>query len=664
MKKSLIAFIIIFGCHSLSSAQTTATKATTPQVNTIVAEFNGGTVTLPEFEEVYNPIHARFTPLGDRNNEKNRLENLIKSITLRKKIYQIATEKGILSSRDYQSELKQNSEAYLQELLLKNEQKKRIQITDDMIKKYYDTKTDEFSTPELRWIQIIALKFNPKDEKDKPEKRKRIEEALKKAREGANFGSLAKEYSSPEYLKQGVTRGPFRKPPENKIPETLKKIWELPLNGISDVTESDGILSIFHVTKISQKEVEPFDQKVKERIKIKIERAREQGLSDELIREYQKKYNAIIKSDLVRKPNTLPSEIVFKVGDFKLTYSDLIDRLKKIGGGSINQKLLEKTFNNIVIKELFSREALAQNLDKTPEFQKQVDLLSSSLLSRMVKDKLVQESTTFTEADMRDYYRKFRDEFKIPDSYEIQELIYTPAQTTATKDTSLNNIFSQISKIHQEIINTGDFDGAIQKYATSLESKEKKGFRKLSVEDELAWKLYSPQVKEMSVGSVSAPILIQGGFAIVKLLKIIPSYYKPESGESGECKFLSKITGNISIESFDEPWDPVTSPTNRAEIERMKLFLSSLLLMIKELLRSDSFDLVILDEINPCLDMGLIETAEFLRILKSRNPSLEIVLTGRNAPLGIIDIADIVTEMRLLKHPFEKGTKARKGIEF
>ena len=75
-------------------------------------------------------------------------------------------------------------------------------------------------------------------------------------------------------------------------------------------------------------------------------------------------------------------------------------------------------------------------------------------------------------------------------------------------------------------------------------------------------------------------------------------------------------------------------------------------------------DLVILDEINNALYFELLTTAEVLEVLGKKLPQVEVVLTGRNAPPEIIDAADLVTEMKEIKHYYTKGVNSRKGIEF
>ncbi len=83
----------------------------------------------------------------------------------------------------------------------------------------------------------------------------------------------------------------------------------------------------------------------------------------------------------------------------------------------------------------------------------------------------------------------------------------------------------------------------------------------------------------------------------------------------------------------------------------------------KKIINSREYDIVILDEINCAMDFGLVDTEEVLSIIKNKPEEVEIVLTGRNAPRDIIEIADLVTEMKEIKHYYMKGIKGRRGIE-
>ncbi len=85
---------------------------------------------------------------------------------------------------------------------------------------------------------------------------------------------------------------------------------------------------------------------------------------------------------------------------------------------------------------------------------------------------------------------------------------------------------------------------------------------------------------------------------------------------------------------------------------------------VKNIIYSGEYDLVILDEINVALFFELIKLEEVLDVIANKPKHVEIVLTGRYAPQEIIDAADLVTEMKEVKHYYNNGIEAREGIEF
>lgn len=84
----------------------------------------------------------------------------------------------------------------------------------------------------------------------------------------------------------------------------------------------------------------------------------------------------------------------------------------------------------------------------------------------------------------------------------------------------------------------------------------------------------------------------------------------------------------------------------------------------KEALLSGDYDLVIFDEINFAVDFGLLPLDDVLDMLKQRPQRADVVLTGRNAPQAIVALADLVSEVREIKHHYKAGVLAQKGIEF
>lgn len=103
-----------------------------------------------------------------------------------------------------------------------------------------------------------------------------------------------------------------------------------------------------------------------------------------------------------------------------------------------------------------------------------------------------------------------------------------------------------------------------------------------------------------------------------------------------------------------------SSNVSNRDIEQAQLGWS----VAKTAIKNNEYQLVILDEANIALDLGLIDLSEMIDVLKNKPDDIEIVLTGRNAKSEIIDIAHLVSEIKPIKHYWDKGIQARKGIEY
>jgi cob(I)alamin adenosyltransferase len=75
-------------------------------------------------------------------------------------------------------------------------------------------------------------------------------------------------------------------------------------------------------------------------------------------------------------------------------------------------------------------------------------------------------------------------------------------------------------------------------------------------------------------------------------------------------------------------------------------------------------DVIVLDELTYALNYGFVAIDEVVAVLRARPAHVHVVITGRNAPEALVELADLVTEMKVVKHPFEQGHKAQKGIDY
>jgi cob(I)alamin adenosyltransferase len=145
---------------------------------------------------------------------------------------------------------------------------------------------------------------------------------------------------------------------------------------------------------------------------------------------------------------------------------------------------------------------------------------------------------------------------------------------------------------------------------------------------------------------------------------LIYQFLKPDSLEIGE-RFALKISGlKIRVETMDVQWDMAKSPNDPNAVAAAKAAIHNALERLTETAEKRFYDVLILDEIVYCLSEKLANLNDIKKLIAVRDKHVEIILTGRGATPDLLDLADLVTEMKNIKHPFENGTSARRGIEF
>ena len=129
--------------------------------------------------------------------------------------------------------------------------------------------------------------------------------------------------------------------------------------------------------------------------------------------------------------------------------------------------------------------------------------------------------------------------------------------------------------------------------------------------------------------------------------------------DTGERSVLEKFPDQIEIKALGEGFTWETQ--DRA---RDIAFARAAWDEGKRMMSDPSFQFVLLDEINIALRYDYLPIEEVIDFLKAKRPDLHVVVTGRNAKPELVDVADLVTDMTMVKHPFRDGVKAQKGIEF
>jgi len=140
--------------------------------------------------------------------------------------------------------------------------------------------------------------------------------------------------------------------------------------------------------------------------------------------------------------------------------------------------------------------------------------------------------------------------------------------------------------------------------------------------------------------------------------RVFVVYFLKDRIEGGEFEALERL-GGVEFACFGSSGAVNPKHPDPKAVEAARQALSR----AQEVIQSGDRDVVILDEINLALHQGLLDLGHVLRVLESRPPHVEVVCTGRGAPLELMGIADYVTRMESLKHPRERGVESRKGID-
>ena len=127
----------------------------------------------------------------------------------------------------------------------------------------------------------------------------------------------------------------------------------------------------------------------------------------------------------------------------------------------------------------------------------------------------------------------------------------------------------------------------------------------------------------------------------------------------GEVNTLPQIP-NITLASFGQEGWVDKEKVKPEDKEQARLALAK----AREAVLGGKYDLVILDEVNIALDYKLVELNEVVKLIKDKPGNVELILTGRYANPRLVQMADLVTEMVMVKHPFSRGIKARRGIDY
>lgn len=140
---------------------------------------------------------------------------------------------------------------------------------------------------------------------------------------------------------------------------------------------------------------------------------------------------------------------------------------------------------------------------------------------------------------------------------------------------------------------------------------------------------------------------------------LIIQFMKESVVNAGEVEAVKRFE-NIELRRFGKSFLDRPVPSD----EEIRADIRAGLILAKEAASGGERDLIILDEINVALHLNVAEIDRVMEVIALRDPAVELVLTGRYPPQAVIEAADLVTEMLMVKHPYDQGILAREGIDY
>lgn len=169
--------------------------------------------------------------------------------------------------------------------------------------------------------------------------------------------------------------------------------------------------------------------------------------------------------------------------------------------------------------------------------------------------------------------------------------------------------------------------------------------------------IYTGNGKGKTTAAMGQAVRAVGGGYRVYIVQFLKNW------DTGELHSLKKFEPELQIFRFEKPrkffWE-----LNEEEKAEVKKEIQTAFEFCKKVFQNKECDILIMDEVMGAIGNNLLDIQEVVDFMHSKPEDMELVMTGRNVPEAIMEAADLVTEMREIKHYYAKGVPARKGIEF
>ena len=207
-----------------------------------------------------------------------------------------------------------------------------------------------------------------------------------------------------------------------------------------------------------------------------------------------------------------------------------------------------------------------------------------------------------------------------------------------------------MAKCRIRLVSPAEITTLIAVPATEVKLAEKNENKGLTI-------VYTGNGKGKTTAALGICVRAAGYRKKIKILQFVKGSWK-----YGELEGIKLLKDFVDMEQVGEGFVGIIDDNKAFEVHQKAARKG--LEHARQVIFSGEYDIVVLDELNVAVDLGLVEADAVLELVKSKPEALHLVITGRNARPELIEIADLVTEMKEIKHPYQKGVLAQRAIDW
>lgn len=488
----------------------------------IVAKYDSSVITINDIN-LYLSIKGidieQYLGSVDKNKE------VAKNIIFEELLAQKAIKEEIERTSSFKMDIENVSKNILTELFIRDVNSS-ISVTEEEIKNYYNQHIEEYTNPKMRQISYIFFDFG--SEKPTAEDETRVLERAKaiytRIKEGENFNELAIKYSDAPSGRRGGNLGFL---PKGKYQSFDKETWSLKMGEFSEPIKTKYGYCIIKVEEEKDSWVTPLEN-VKSVINDKIQAEKKQIALENIKKEYREKKKIVENFDILNKPDIKDEDVIFKVADFKFTYSNFLNYLdtNKIDR-QLRKEQRKEILSRILEDNLYINIARDKGYNQKEEYKKKMKYIENNMLTKLFIEKQLLGKGP-TESELQDFFKKNYSAFERYTNRRIGMIFVSVGpienpESMASVHYAFKRIEPELNMIQEKLKSGEDFEKLAKEYSDDPSAKfgGDVGWIQESYKKEL-----DGYIRNLKLNDVSEPVKTSEGYYFLKLTDIRPPELK------------------------------------------------------------------------------------------------------------------------------------------